>query len=187
MSNLYLNLVNATESTITSHTSTNLTVSNTLSASNMTVATLNISSSINTIQPYIIVYAATAETIPNSTFYTMSSYWSGASSSNSISLSSGLFTVTYPGMYLVCTSFGYAGSTSSSFSRVSWITKNQSGVDAQRYGQVSTNGTSNDFTISTLVQMNAGDNVSLVLYQNTGGNLTGQTAYGNKFQMVKIS
>ncbi len=195
---LNFNFISATNSNNSNSTISNLIVTNntitTLNVTNCnisyanTISSLSVASNITSVQPFIIVYAGTAESILNNTETTFTTYWSGASSASGIAQASGIFTVTYGGIYFISADIGL--SANSSGYRAVWIQRNLDTNTGDRLAMATTPATNvvaNEYNLTMNLKLNAGDTVRVKVYQTSGSTLTGDIVYGNKFQMIKVS
>ncbi len=193
MSTLTFNKVNATNlitsgGSVSNLNTTNTTMTNLTTISTSSAINLTVTGTISCNQPYCIVFAGTTQSIPNLTNTLLDTYWSGSSTYNGISQSTGVFTVTYAGTYLVVYNAGFSGNVTGI--RAFWSTKNNSVATDERYGaSTSQTVTSGDRFITTnsfIIQLAAGDNVRVMAYQNSGVPLNGETAVGERFTMIKL-
>lgn len=137
---------------------------------------INCSNITRTNRGYGYVFGSGTQSIPNNTNTTLNSYWNSAVVVNGpITFSSGVFTVSKTGMYLITTNVRILNNTTGN--RDIFIVVND--ASNPLYGWESQPGYSfiNSLATSAAILLTSGQNIRIKIYQNSGGALSMDTFF----------
>lgn len=139
-------------------------------------------------QPFGTVDSNSAQTIINSTYTPLSSYWGGSSSLTNISFSNGIYTILYPGYYTILANPIISGNTNGNRKGYINITSVNgdyiTGQTMLNYNALST--ITPTLWLQSVEYLNTGDTVSVYVYQLTGANVNMSVSNVSQFSICKL-